>query len=293
MTSQCLRLAATLNRAGIRPLFFKGAAMLLALKDAPSRDCPAGFRQQVDIDILVAASELPAACRALLDVGYRFHASPPHPAPASAREAMYRSRFHRHLPPLVLPGYAASVELHREPLSPRFRGAAAPEDWLRRALPARRQGVDFLLPCPEHAILAAVLGRFVADGFLASVDLCPRAVCDYFNLRAAGDGELDTDLLSHHGGEALALFEALTGALTGISFEPLLPRVGVAGSRLRLMRARYNSGLIGAALDRQARWRHLALSLRHSGGKLPDYLRRLVRRADAASDSADTTPLRR
>lgn len=282
MTSQCLRLAGTLNRAGIRPLFFKGAAALLSLPNACSWERPAGFREQIDIDVLIPSGELPAACRALLDVGYRFQAPSQGPAPATPQEALHRSRFHRHLPPLVLPGYAAPVELHRAPLAPRFHGAAEPGDWLHRALPARRQGADFLLPCPEHAILAAVLGRFVGDGFLASADLCPRAVCDYLSLRPAAAGELDRDLLRRHGGEALALFEALAGALTGLSFEALLPPAGISGARLKLMRARYNSTLVGAALDRQARWRHLALALRHSGGKLPDYLRRRLRHPGAA-----------
>ncbi len=275
--SQALRLARCLNQGGIQPLFLKGTAALLGTDGAE-----AGFRRQVDIDLLLPADALGRGCDLLLRDGYRCVAEPGAPVPADAAEALRAGRLHHHLPPLAREGYAATVEIHRAPLPP---GVGRPEDaadWLGRATASSLRGARFLLPCAEHGILHTALGSHVGDGYRARSDLCPRSLCDHLallsRLRTAG-AEPDRALLSRRGGAAVALFDSLVRELSGLDPEPRIAPAAELRRHLQLMRAGMNSPRLAALLRRQARWRHLGHSLWHSSGKLPAYLRRRRRAA--------------
>lgn len=118
-----------LNAAGIRPILLKGAAFL-----AEGSYPDIGMRMLADLDILVPQMQLHAASNALIDVGF----SPPRtelPTPAG----------HHHLPAQTKAATGVTVELHREPTEPPFRGLLCSRLGFESAEPIRFRGCDALL----------------------------------------------------------------------------------------------------------------------------------------------------
>lgn len=119
---QCRHIAALLSPADIRPVFFKGAALLLmGLYQDP------GDRLMEDIDILLLETEIPEALDLLLKGGYV-----PHPVEEGKEEA-YTD--HHHLPPMYHPGQVATLEIHRYPVHEEYRKLIREEAVLQEAVP--------------------------------------------------------------------------------------------------------------------------------------------------------------
>jgi hypothetical protein len=281
ITAQALKLARSLNRAGIIPLFLKGTALLLATPRTPL-----GFRWQLDIDLIVPPGQLAQASRSMLAEGYRFLAQPAGTrggdraaqgglaVHGDSARAIYESRHHHHLPPMIKESYESPVELHKSHLPRRFQDNNPVGPLFSGARLQRRQDAEFLLPAINDQIIQLVLGTFLHDGYAARYDLCLRADLDYCYLLDEPTQWTDTALLQQRCGAALAIFDALVIELMG--FRPSHPIRDPADVRWRLgiMKHRMNSPGFRQLLDGQARIRHLGRSLLSSSGKLPTYLRR-------------------
>lgn len=119
---QCRHINGLLAPAGIRPVFFKGAALLLT---GLFRD--PGDRMMEDIDLLLPEGDIPAALELLTAEGYLIH-----PVKEGA-EGKYAD--HHHLPPMYHPGHIATLEIHRSPVHEKYRLVITAEDVLEAAKP--------------------------------------------------------------------------------------------------------------------------------------------------------------
>ena len=119
---QCLQISRLLSAANIRPVFFKGAALLL-MGLFPGD----GDRLMEDIDILLPETEIPEALDLLLKGGYILH-----PVDEGKEEA-YTD--HHHLPPMYHPAEVATLEIHRYPVHEEYRKLIREEAVLQEAVP--------------------------------------------------------------------------------------------------------------------------------------------------------------
>jgi hypothetical protein len=283
--AQALKLAQRLNAANIVPLFLKGTAQLLASEQAEY-----GFRQQLDIDLLLPREELDLACDVLLRDGYSFcvgqdRRSAQPLLTVDKPRALRQSRVHHHLLPLAKPGYPAVVELHRHHLPRRFQAGRSTELMFASATGGERSGARFLLPSASQQIILMLLGRFVHDGYARRYDFPIRTACDYRQVvaRAGAEAEggapgtgLDLGLIESQCGGYLALFNQLVLELTGCAgLEKLAPPVDTR-TWIKLLEARYRWPVSAGLLDAQARVRHLAISAVYSPAKLPGYIKTLL-----------------
>jgi len=94
-----------LNAVGIAPIALKGAIALL-----PDQYPQAGARVLGDLDLAVEPEAMPAAIKALGEVGYR--------RPENLPPLFLQGHEHHHAPPLLHPSGDGYVELHRALLSP-------------------------------------------------------------------------------------------------------------------------------------------------------------------------------
>lgn len=275
MVAQALKLAGKLNDAGITPLFLKGTARLLA-----GESVGLGFRKQVDIDLVVRQGELETAAEALLAHGYRFGETPAGqavvvPVDMSAARAIEKSAAHHHLPPLVKPQYAATVELHRHFLPGRFQRANPLDALFGTAVAVQRNGVAFLVPSANYQLMQLVLGKLVNDGHLARRSFPVREVCDLVELLESGGSELDPALLSGRCGRRFARACSLVSELTGYRSAVVGEDAVAARRYLRLMQKRDDSRVVRRLLDAWARAEYLAYEMVYSPRKLPAFLGRL------------------
>ena len=283
--AQAIKLARTLNTAGIEPLFLKGTARLLT-----NPDTPVGFRKQVDIDLLVPTSQIDETCEALRDDGYLFvdFGQPKPEFFSDMTRAHQISAHHHHLPPMVKQGYETTLELHKHPLSRQFRNALPLESLLQSAIARECHVAKFLVPSPRDQLMILTLGKFNYDGYAARYDFPLQAGADYIeivnqlaaeslaSMRTAGERESST---------ALRLFEQLVYELMGLPDRKRLHTPWRIDGRLKVMERRINSSAVSTALDFQARWRYLALSLLYDSGKMPAYVARQIRRMTRHSDT--------
>ena len=119
---QCRHINGLLAPAGIRPVFLKGAALLL---NGLYRD--PGDRMMEDIDLLLPEGDIPAALELLAAEGYLIH-----PVKGGA-EGKYAD--HHHLPPMYHPGHIATLEIHRSPVHEKYRLVITAEEVLETAQP--------------------------------------------------------------------------------------------------------------------------------------------------------------
>jgi hypothetical protein len=274
ISAQALKFTRQLNRAGITPLFLKGTARLLA--SAPES---VGFRTQADIDLIVQPNELRAAGDVLLADGYSYcefagNSDVARTNSCDTASAIKQSASHHHLPPLVKPGYAASVELHRHFLDGRFQRNNPLEPLFDSARLLEWHGVTFKVPSTEFQIIHMVLGKFVYDGYLARRAFPIRDACDLIELLENAEGDIDQQLVLRHCGRSFPLFHTLVCELMNYS-----PRTGVIlfedTTRFTwLMQKRFESNTARKLLDAYARFEYLAHALASSPAKLPAYLRR-------------------
>jgi hypothetical protein len=122
-----------------------------------------------------------------------------------------------------------------------------------------------------------VLGEFIHDGYAARFEFPVRAGQDYLsilNKHRASLKEIASLLTGNTYQKKLKLFEQLATELMALPAQMrLFPPVSI-NQRLQIMEKRYESTTLATALDMQARWRYLGLSLWHDRGKLPGYLKR-------------------
>ncbi len=275
---QALKLARTLNKAGITPTFLKGTAQLLTVNNNRL-----GFRKQVDIDLVVAPQELKTACAALLDAGYSFYrvASKARGEPGEyldINEAFRTSANHHHLPSLIMEGYASHVELHRHFLPKRFQRRTPLEPLLTTANQHESHGATFCVPSAEYQIIHTVLGKLVHDGYLARRDFPVREGCDYIDLLKSVEGQVERKLVERHCGENCTIFTQLVAALMGYQVGETGGTADNIKHRLQLMEMRYTRGETAQLLNTYGRVIHLGSGIIYSPAKLPAYLKRLGNR---------------
>jgi putative nucleotidyltransferase-like protein len=277
ISAQALKLTRRLNQAGITPLFLKGTARLLT-RGADNL----GFRKQVDIDLIVQPAELKAAGDAFLADGYKYYEYSSNPAVApkalgDTASAIKLSATHHHLPPLAKTGYATTVELHRHFLSSRFQRANPLEPLFSSAHQHDSHGATFKVPSTEYQLIHLILGKLVNDGCLARRSFPVREACDYIELLNSKKGRVDQELVTRHCGTNHAVFSRLVTELMGYTPRESPGKAGNVTRRLQLMEKRYNSSTMAKILDAHARAIYLTQSMLYSPGKLPAYLRRLVK----------------
>jgi len=277
ISAQARKLTKKLNDAGIVPLFLKGTIELL---NAETKNL--GFRKQVDIDILVEPGQLNAAAEVFLSDGYHFYEVSGAPTSkanliSDTKTAFRRSAAHHHLTPLVKPGYAATVELHRHHLPKRFQSGNPLAPLFAKAIQKENNGVTYQIPSVEHQLIHLILGKFVHDGHSIRHTFPLREACDYVHLMENADDGIDCSLVAAHCGEHYLLFSKLVEKLMNYSAMTACGEQVNVGQHMKVMQRRYNSRAYSALLDVYARAVHLIVSLIHSPGKLPGYLHRLGR----------------
>jgi hypothetical protein len=272
--SQAIKLSRVLNGIGISPLFLKGTALLLE-----DDDTPVGFRKQVDIDVLIEQDDLQAACDALCQDGYAFYdLTGKEPVTFSdTRRALALGAHHHHLPPLAKPGYDATVEIHKHPLRRRFQSALPLQAIYQSARTCQSHGASYRVSSPSFQLMQLVLGEFIHDGYAARFEFPVRAGHDYMAIldkNRADFTEIGLSPLGNPYQKKLQLFEQLATELMASPAQMRLFQPVPIKKRVQIMEKRYESTTLATALDMQARWRYLGLSLWHDRGKLPGYLKR-------------------
>ena len=274
--AQAIKLTRSLNNVNIIPLFLKGTAQLLTLnKEKP------GFRKQVDIDLIVEQDALPEACEALMTEGYGFYEEQrtPDGQPRlfyDTQAALKISSAHHHLPPLVKPDQAVTVELHRHFLPKRFQNRNPLQPLFQSAKQHESHGVTFLVPSTEYQILHIVLGRLVHDGYMARREFPIREAVDYIDLMANAASDFESDLLERHCGKQLGIFSRQVSEMMGYDPECSLRKGGDIKYRMRLLQKRCDSAVVAKVLNAYARGKQLSYSMLYSPEKLPGYLQRLI-----------------
>lgn len=275
--AQSRKLALSLNRAGIVPMFLKGSSQLLQ-----PRQQALGARQQLDIDLIVPEADLARAGQALLADGYAFctGSDPDNGAPLLTGDpALWRNARHHHLLPLVKPGYGAPVELHRHYLPRRFQPLNPASDLLAKGREIELNGCRFQVPSTEHEIIHLILGRFIYDRFASARDFPIRSASDYIITLSAhrmrSTQPPDWRFMQDKCGSRLDLFRQLVAELTGFRDPHCPPPARSTGLWRGLLALRYGSPGWARCLDASGRLGHLASALRYTPGKLPAYIGRL------------------
>ncbi len=149
---QCRHLDALLSPAGIHPLFFKGAALLLSGLFPDEGD-----RLMEDIDILLPEEEIDTALDLLLKGGYLAHPE------EEAKDGIYIH--HHHLPPIYHPSQVATLEIHRLPVHEGYGSLITAGEVIAEAVPAG----SLRVASPHHArILVFLHEDRMARGSLTS-----------------------------------------------------------------------------------------------------------------------------
>ena len=177
--AELTRVAAAMRGDGLAPVLLKGGALLLTVYDDPA-ERPFG-----DLDLLVRPAELDAAAAVMRRLGYRLDE-------AYQPESFYRAH-HYHL----IFRHAARpwlcFEIHWDLSLPAMDVAFDAEGLRRRAVPARRDGLEILVPAPGDALLLLALhagmNRFATLGQIRDVatlaDADPASLADRDLWRAA------------------------------------------------------------------------------------------------------------
>jgi len=149
-----------LKDRGIEPVLLKGAALSCLVYDDPT------LRTMNDLDLLVAAREIPIAVAALSSLSYQPLYRPAHADP-SVREAFYGR--HHHATPLMEPKGRAVVELHRDIVTMGDAGRYDVERIRARARRVQIEGRPALVPSPADLVLHTCLHLSYADRFVGKL----------------------------------------------------------------------------------------------------------------------------
>lgn len=199
-------LAEALAMADADGVLLKGAGVLVAEANE--------LRQLTDIDVLIRPTErVPAVRAAMLSLGYRDATLEEYPEPTNVITDEHQLR------PMLIPGRAGSVELHRSILQSEY-DPLLPADEAAATLVPRGRRLHTL--SPEHAALHCIVHAFITDQAYRHYDLSLRAALDLtdiltreksggvlrFLLRRAETSEA---VLRHSIIAALTMVESLTG----------------------------------------------------------------------------------
>lgn len=221
---QIERISLALNEAGIEPLWFKGAALVVTDSRWAAR------RWMSDLDLWIEPKGLREAEGALRRHGYDF-------------DPRYDSPARHQLRPLFHPRERLGVEIHYLLAPPLAAPLVAPERVLDRARRIDWHGARILVPdLADQAILVAVQARPHAGSYLHG-RLPVRRVCEFVQIaadlgadRAAEELRLASreadqgDFASEFLALASALFDfpgeyEAQGAVEGFAFKACFPRV--------------------------------------------------------------------
>ena len=274
ISAQAIKISRQLNRAGISPLFLKGTAFLLV-----PMTHNIGFRKQVDIDLIVRPDELEAAAEVFLADGYNFceFAGGLVPIPVESGDGVFsklRRDAHHHLLPLVKPGYAATVELHRHYLPTRFQRNNALALLFDGARHIDSRGVSFQVPSTECHLIHLVLGKFVHDGHVLRRSFPIREACDFADLLLASGSDIDHGLLVSQCGSSFSLFSALVAELLGLRLKHTRVEPIDVSRYVLVMQKRYEYPRAAKLFYAYARIVHLTQTLVHNPAKLRTYVSR-------------------
>ena len=275
IVSQALKIARILNASGIRPMFLKGTARLLATDSKQL-----GERKQVDIDLVVEPGQLREAAALLLQDDYEFcevrygQAVPLRRIP-NLRAAFSVAGAHHHLPELIKPGAPAIVELHRHHLPARFQRRVPLASLFASAVPHESHGAAFLVPSTEHGIVHLVLGKLVHEGHFARHTFPLREACDYIHCLESARGPIDYRMIHEHCGRNASLFAALVAQLMAYAraaeYRPQYA-TRLLDRRIRIMQKACESRWTGEFFHVYARLLHLLYSAVYSPGKIKGFV---------------------
>lgn len=218
LASEIREIGGALSAVGVRPVFLKGAALLLlGLHDDPAA------RFLGDVDVLIAPDEIAAAAAALAAIGYR--RAPDGPVFAHDRVK------------LAHPQRPGQVELHHPAVPWHLAAALPPEEMSARAVAV--PGLpEAAVPCRTDLVLHNVLHAMLHDWSFAMADLPMRDALDLALLARAGGVEWTevTERIARapQGGQALAFCLAAAGE--AFAWAPL-PDMATAGGAARTLRA--------------------------------------------------------
>jgi hypothetical protein len=187
---QCIEIGSTLSKTKLSAVLLKGATWLFDAEAPPKAD-----RMMLDIDLLVAASDMEPTVNALIAAGYR-----------KVRSDIVDACHFRE-PPVRRPGGEACVAIHRD-LSHRvdLLPACAVIDAANQIAPG------LLLPALQHRILHNVIDVQIENGDLAGGVLNLRDALDLARLVARCGPEFDWTALAG-GARKRGFFRILSGAI--------------------------------------------------------------------------------
>jgi hypothetical protein len=266
-----IKISRALNDAAITPVFFKGTAGLLTGLH-PS----AGFRRQMDIDLMVAPEQEIQALEILLALGYQFCESIRTDSgvelrgtgkPDRQRALLHQFRHHHHYPPLHCAGQGFSLELHRHPLPKRWQHRLDRPRIHQLLQPGRSHGTRFMTPGPELAIVIAILGKFVSDGGHSRYQLPLPQALDCRAQIEVGAAALDVKLIEALCGSHYRVFRQL---LDQLALAPAVaPQLDPATRRfLFVMDLKHQRPDLAALIERIGYRRQQLLNLLQDPGKL-------------------------
>jgi len=138
IVSDCIAIAAELNKIGVRPVFFKGSGHLLTgFYDDPA------MRIMSDIDILLPENRSGDCIERLISCGYCVDTLLRHPKDQT-------------IAVLYSPSGGVSVDLHRSLLAYPYDGLLTPDEVIGHAVEHRREGAVFAVLSPTHQVLVNV-----------------------------------------------------------------------------------------------------------------------------------------
>jgi hypothetical protein len=132
LCGESIDIARALNEIDVVPIFFKGAASLLAGLYAD-----AGFRVMSDLDVLVPTARGSDCVKRLTALGYVAEQTPRHP-----RDQCFCTLYPVH--------NSAPIDLHRDVLAYPYEKLLPPDDIFAQAIEQRRDGALFAILSPTH-----------------------------------------------------------------------------------------------------------------------------------------------
>lgn len=178
LRGQLIDTVRTLNRAGIKPLLFKGSGQLLK----PIHN-DIGNRIMSDLDILIPLEQIPDAIDALIDNGYR------------ETDAKYATQKFHHLPPLIRPGEYGPIELHRRALHNEISHVLSTREIWQNAQPNTADNIQFFLPSPTHSILICMLHSQKFNSQYDPRQFNPRALQDLAAMTKRYSKDIDWSMI--------------------------------------------------------------------------------------------------
>jgi hypothetical protein len=273
LTNTAIKISRLLNEVDIEPAWIKGMSGLLTDLYPSS-----GYRQLVDIDLVVKEEEQQATIRALLAAGYKFSREVVRgdecvlePATDSTDSAQLVHRYdqHHHFPPLLLSGEGVNVEVHKHPLARRWQKRISLEDFFSHTSSRCIRGANMRIPSPTMAITLAIMSRFASDGMASRYGFpLPQAADAQLLLQSQALEDIDRDYLRYACGHHFPLFMGLLNSLLGCKPWHDYGISAGASRFLRIMQIKSRHPGAARTIEAQGRLRHIGSVLREDPGKV-------------------------